>query len=651
MKKLKKLSLALAMLMTFSCLITSCKEPTESNVPEPEPEVPVEEDTGIELEETGYDIVSDKTTQYSIVIPADASGTLNTAANEMQTFIKEATGVNMNVVTDATVSDSAKVISLGDTALAKTNQISTNYAEVEAEGYKIITKDDDLYIVGYSDHGVLYGVYGYLEMTLNYDFFFTDVYTIDKVDTLPLYKYDVTTKPDIERRSYTYGFQRYNPMTMNRMRVRNPDDFIISACGSKNHNSLDILPVEDYGANGTVEKHSEWYSSDGTQLCFTAGGDETSFNRMVEVTTQILFDEMRIESNMDKEILSMNLEDQKTWCNCTACDTLIREKGNGACSATIVNFLNKVIVGLEDKLREAGDARADTFTLYTFAYFKAEAAPVKKEEDGTYSYDESMKMNKHFAVYYAPIAHPYANETLRGSAAGDMIEAWQAICDKVFLWAYNSYFYNWLVAYDSFNTIQDLYRFADEMGVSYLYVQGKQLNPGSDTGFSLLSAYLQSKFAWDVDADMNKLIDKFFAAMYGIEANNMRKFFNEWRAFSIIQFENGLSARPMDRLVGDPGQKALWPKSLITEWVNDLYAMIERLEKTGDTEAAYHVRIEAIFPLFTMAVQWKDELREDLWLKYALDLKAFVTEAGIATVDEVGAGETAKQLWERLGIQ
>ena len=646
MKNIKKMSLALVMLMAFSCIATSCKKQTE-----PEPVGPVDENTDIVLEETGYDIVSDKTTQYSIVIPADASGTLNTAASEMKTFLKESTGVTLNVVTDATVSDSAKVISLGDTALAESNQISTNYEEVESDGYKIITKDDDLYIVGYSDYGVLYGVYGYLELTLNYDFFFTDVYTIDKVDTLPLYKYDVTIKPDIERRSWNYGYQRYNPLTMNRMRVREPNDFMIAPCGSRSHNSLDILPPEKYGENGTIEQHSEWYSSDGTQLCFTAGdvnGD--SFTHMVEVVTQILFDEMRIESNMHKEVLPMNLEDQKTWCNCTGCDTLINEKGNGACSATIVNFLNKVIVGLEDKLREVGDARADTFTLFTYAYFKAEAAPVKKEADGTYSYDESMKMNKHFAVYYAPISHPYANETLRGSGTGEMIEAWGAICENIYLWAYNSYFYNWLVAFDSFNTIQDLYRFANEKGVSYLFVQGKQLNPNADTGFSLLSGYVQSKLAWDVDADMNELIDKFFAAMYGIEATNMRNFFNEWRALSIIQFENGMSARPMDKLVGEPGQGHLWPKNLFADWINDLYAMIDRLEKTGDSQSAYHVRIEACFPLFTMVMQWKSELQEDEWLKYALDLKAFVTEAGIATTDEVGAGQTAKQLWELLGI-
>lgn len=646
MKNIKKMSLALAMLMAFSCIATSCKKQTE-----PEPVGPVDENTDIVLEETGYDIVSDKTTQYSIVIPADASGTLNMAASEMKTFLKESTGVTLNVVTDATVSDSAKVISLGDTALAESNQISTNYEEVESDGYKIITKDDDLYIVGYSDYGVLYGVYGYLELTLNYDFFFTDVYTIDKVDTLPLYKYDVTIKPDIERRSWNYGYQRYNPLTMNRMRVREPNDFMIAPCGSRSHNSLDILPPEKYGENGTIEQHSEWYSSDGTQLCFTAGdvnGD--SFTHMVEVVTQILFDEMRIESNMHKEVLPMNLEDQKTWCNCTGCDTLINEKGNGACSATIVNFLNKVIVGLEDKLREVGDARADTFTLFTYAYFKAEAAPVKKEADGTYSYDESMKMNKHFAVYYAPISHPYANETLRGSGTGEMIEAWGAICENIYLWAYNSYFYNWLVAFDSFNTIQDLYRFANEKGVSYLFVQGKQLNPKADTGFSLLSGYVQSKLAWDVDADMNELIDKFFAAMYGIEATTMRNFFNEWRALSIIQFENGMSARPMDKLVGEPGQGHLWPKNLFADWINDLYAMIDRLEKTGDSQSAYHVRIEACFPLFTMVMQWKSELQEDEWLKYALDLKAFVTEAGIATTDEVGAGQTAKQLWELLGI-
>ncbi len=641
MKKLKTLSLPIALLMAVSCLATSCKHPSENP-----------DNSGLSdivLEETGNNIVKENATQYSIVIPADASATLSAAASEMKTFLKESTGVSMNVLTDENVSDTAKVISLGDTKFAKANALSTTYEEVEEEGYKIVTKDDDLYILGNSDHGVLYGVYGYLEITLNYDFFYTDVYTIDEVETLPLYNYNVIKKPEFNRRSYTYGFQRYDRLTSYRMRVRNPDEFIMTVKGSRNHNSLDILTPEEYGESGTVEAHPEWFSTCGYQLCFTARGDETSFNRMVEVVTQIMFDEMQMESNKEKDILSMCLEDRKTWCNCTACTTMINEIGYGAHSATIVNFLNKVCVGLEEKLRGVEDARADTFTLYTFAYFKAEAAPVKVEADGTITYHESMKMNKHFTVYYAPISHEYATTPIRGSGAGETMRYWKALSDKMYFWGYNSNFYDWFAAYDSFNTIQDMYRYAKEMNVEYLYIQNKQLNAKSDTGFSLLYAYLQSKLSWNVEEDMDALIEKFHKAMYGIEATNMLNFFEEWRVLSQWQFSQGASGRPTQNRSAKLENVHLWPKNLLVDWVEDLYGMIDRLERTGDTDAAHRVKIEAIFPLYMTLTMFKEDLQESVMRQYALDLKAFTNEAGISVVREIPETHT-DELWKELGV-
>ena len=638
MKKL--LSIFLATLTICSVgLVGACKK---NKTPTPQPEQESEKP----LEKTSYNLVDNGKSSYKIVIPNNAGNYINTAATELQFFLEESTGVQLDIIKESEKGTLEHVISLGDTTVAKESSIHASYAEVSDQGYKIKTLGDDLYIVSAKEIGVLYGVYEFLEDSLNYDFFFKDVYTIDKVMTLPLYNFDKTDKPDLDIRCYTYGFQRYDVTTANRMRVINNDSIFARVAGSYNHNSMDILPMEEFGDEGSIEKHPEWYAASKEQLCFTAHGNETSFKRMVEVTAEKMFDSLNLDEYKNYDILSMCLEDiQNKWCSCNACTDMITHIGYGAASSTIINFLNHVCVALENKLRDAGDARAETFRLYTFAYFDCVNAPVSKGEDGSYVFDESMRMNSHFVPYFAPIKENYTIEFSTTDSA-EIMRRWSAISDNMFFWAYNSYFNNWMIPYDTFSSIQDLYRFAKEMDVSYIYVQAQQLNPTASTGFSLLSAYLQSKLGWDVDVDISALTDKFFAAMYGSEAKNVQKYFGEWRTFSTYQLEELKYPTYVSSLkVNDP---QFFPKSVLVGWLNDLYAIQERLIQSGEQQASYNVRIEMLFPLYMTVQYWKDTIVESDLLKYKTDYYNYANEIGITNHEEHA---TIDQLWKNWGMQ
>lgn len=639
----KSLSLFLATLTAFSVCMTGCKKDTTT--PPPAPEMPPEEELEEVLETTGFNLVEKRNSSYKIVVPDGAGNYVNTAATELQFFLEESTGVTLDVVKESQIGGADKIISLGNTQNAKNGNVSATYAELGEQGFKIKTVGDDLYIVGAKEIGVLYGVYGFLESSLNYDFFFKDVYTIDKVETLPLYKFDVTDVPDIGIRCYTYGFQRYDVTTANRMRVINNDTIFARVAGSYNHNSLDILPMEEFGEEGSVEKHAEWYAASKEQLCFTAHGDETSFARMVEVTSDKMFNALNLDAYKTYDILSMCLEDiQNKWCSCDACSDMINNIGYGAASTTIVNFLNHVCVALEDKLKAAGDPRAETFTLYTFAYFECVNAPVSIGEDGAYVFDESMRMNSHFVPYFAPIKEDYTVDFSTTDSA-EIMRRWSAISENMFFWGYNSYFNNWMIPYDTFNSIQSIYRFAKEMEVSYMYVQGQQLNPTASTGFSLLSAYLQSKLGWDVDVDVVALTNKFFTAMYGSEAKNMQKYFGKWRTLSIHQLEE--LNFPTYVSSGKVNDAQFFPKSLLVGWLDDLYAIQERLIASGETQAAYHVRIEMLFPLYMVVQYYGDTLVESDLTKYKTDYYNYVNEIGVTNHEEHA---TVDSLWKQWGM-
>ena len=123
----------------------------------------------------GY-ILKEGRTEYMLVIPETAGTLIQKAASEFNTFFHEATGRDLRIVTEADSSD--KCISIGETSLLTETDITYDYSELGSDGYKIVTRDDDIYLIGGSDYGSLYAVYELLAQLVEYDFFAEDCYTV-----------------------------------------------------------------------------------------------------------------------------------------------------------------------------------------------------------------------------------------------------------------------------------------------------------------------------------------------------------------------------------------------------------------------------------------------------------------------------------------
>ena len=132
------------------------------------------------IKETDKDIIVNGTSDYKILIPSDAGSNTELAASELQFFLEDATGVRLTITEETQDLSGGKYFSLGQTDLLKENGLSATYAELGSDGFRIVTKGDNIFIFGYGDRASLYGVYGYLEQELDYDFFFTDVWKITK---------------------------------------------------------------------------------------------------------------------------------------------------------------------------------------------------------------------------------------------------------------------------------------------------------------------------------------------------------------------------------------------------------------------------------------------------------------------------------------
>lgn len=591
------------------------------------------------LEET---IVRYGNTEYQILIPEICSGEVSTAASELAFFVKESTGVSLPIITDASYNSSGKYISLGDTKLASEQNLSVSHEQVGAQGYWLKTLTDDIYILGTTGKGILNGVYGWLEVTLNYDYFYTDVYSIDKSPTLKLLDYDIYDMPDLGINAAGWGYQ--SGITAARMRMSQRNASIMTApSGANSHTSLSYLPYDTYGKSieeGGAYGYEDWYIDDKANLCYTAHGNEELYNAMVETAAEILFNDFRADANQNQYIASFSGMDTSSWCACNACKEII-DRNYGANSATLILFIKDLAANLKAKFAAVEDPRAETFMICYLTYLCTQDAPVAKVE-GEYVYSEEVLCNKHVVPLYAPIytSYPDSIHDVINTQHKENYFKWAAISQKVLIWNYDTYFGNYMAMYDTYGTIGDLYQFVDQFDVEYYYNQAQWGNPAGVTGFGLLRGYLASKLGWESSLDVPTLIDKFFIGMYGSEAGNVRAIFDEMRVYNHYQ-RNELGMFELVYAGNNPANTNTYSKSVLLSWVERLQEIEKRLEANGETLACVNVQCEVFGPMMILLDLYRSTLTPEQLDRYLEEISAYQISTGISYWSE-GLSITAK---------
>ena len=107
----------------------------------------------------------------TVVIPDSASDLIKTAAQEFQYLLGIATGVTVKTQSDVSLTHTAdgKYISIGETSLLASSGLTIDREELGADGVRIITKDNTVYLVGGSDYGSLYAVYDFMQIVFHYE--------------------------------------------------------------------------------------------------------------------------------------------------------------------------------------------------------------------------------------------------------------------------------------------------------------------------------------------------------------------------------------------------------------------------------------------------------------------------------------------------
>lgn len=530
----------------------------------------------------GQYLVNNGETEYKIVIPAEAGGVLQVASSDLSRFVSEATGVSIPVVKDSEVTGEGKFISLGQTTLLQDTAITYSFDELGRDGYKIITEDDDLYLIGGGEYGSMYAAYELLNILVDWDYFAQDCYTLKKgLSQIPLYDLNLTDVPDFPVRVSSDGVVETSNQALYRLRERPQSENFIVVKGYWAHNSFQY--VKD-----SPDVNETWYNAAQTQLCYTAHGDAEQYEKMQEACFITLRDAL-IQSP-DREAVTFTMQDNHDYCDCDACNAMTEEYG--ALSSTVIVFMNDLNARIREWFEtEEGKPYARDLRIVFFAYNAFEAAPATYDaETDTYVPNNDIKMDNGVYCmlapirmdYYRPITDPVNQEYYNN------LKAWGDMADgNLYLWYYSTNFFNYLAPYDCFDSFAENYRVAAECNAYYLFDQRQTDERVTITGWSILKDYVCSKLAWDTTRNPEELIDRFFEGYFGPVAPEMREMFDQLRLLTEYNKEHkemGGQATIYLSLTSE----TFWPKDILEQWLEIYDRAEQKLAPLKESDPALH---------------------------------------------------------------
>lgn len=559
MRSLKKCAVVtIAMIMAFSCLSACGKKKEEQEVTEQEAK-------------TGYKLVENGNTEYQILLPAEPTEQEKIAAEELNFFFSEATGITMQIVYETDEQAKAgQYISVGETNLYNNSKIKFDYKPLGSSGFGLKLSEDDVYIIG-SERGVVFGAYEFLERQFDYSYVDDGVYTIEKnVTDEDLLDLNIEFKPSIAYRYTTHGYEDKTKDAMYLYRMKYDESYVLTGmAGRPWHNYLTAIPVEKY-----YDEHPEWFSPKKDQLCLTRDREGLA-QEMANVIKQQILDAKA--AGKEIQCIHVGHEDHGVWCGCTSCVEVINKYG-GYHVATGILFMNALSDAITPWMEETGNVVDFT----TFAYHETENAPVVYNEK-TNTYDlisDDLILRDNVNILYAPINADYYSpfDEENNETTYTNFQGWSQVSKNLYVWVYAETFKNYLVPFDNFNSLKSNVRILEEVDTIWCTNQG-QWNNGNSTGFSHLKAYINIKLMWNSNYDINELIKEYCDACYGDASSIMQDILNEyklWRAYNY--YEGGQDGN----LHTEPTAEH-WDATLLKRWLGmyeDAFSAIKKYEKT-----------------------------------------------------------------------
>lgn len=475
-------------------------------------------------------LVENGASKYVIVTPSQMSSAVLYAVSELQTFLLQATGVELQVINDQEISyDETKYyISVGPTKILQESNIDVSYELLGRDG-AVVKLCGNQIILGAAEsdtnYGFLYAVYDFLEYAIDLKIYADTEIVYTRTSYIPLREYNSVNIPDIALRSYPWTkiFYRNSAYNAARMRLYAAAQGMSTMDGSLTslstiHNLYDLVSPNDY-----KESNPEWFSYYGAnnageivliehgQLCFT---NQELINQLTE--NAILY----VNEHPTETILPISVNDNEKCCQCDNCMAAAENYG-GKASGAYLNAINTVARAVKQHL--AGQQRQVEVMLLAYRQYRDAPSNITAEDN--------------VIVYMAPIERCYKHAIdgcEMNEAAYKTLKDWAAISSNIGIYDYATEFTNYYMYLNDWNRLKRDLMIYEEMGVMWNRPLGNVYNMVSP--FQDLRIWVFSQLAWDSSLNTDTLVNDFMANYYGVAGKSMKQYYDTWSArYSVVE--------------------------------------------------------------------------------------------------------------------
>ncbi|MHC4474723.1 MAG: DUF4838 domain-containing protein [Planctomycetota bacterium] len=447
-------------------------------------------------------VAADGRAKTRIIVAENASVSTRYAAEELQRFLGEITGAEIPIANDREPMKQPEII-LGDNAHLRGLPIRIDLTGLGKEGYVLRSVDHHLVIAGGEPRGTLYGVYGLLEDHLGCRWFTTEVSRIPKRSSLTIGPLDEHKMPVLEyREPFVLDCRDGDWAARNRtnghaalLEARHGGKVVY--CGFV-HTFNGLVPPDKY-----FDEHPEYFSMidgkrirEGTQLCCT------NEDVVVIVTEEI---RRRMREHPEATVFSVSQNDWQNYCRCPKCAALAEKEGSDM--APVLFLVNRVADAVGDEFPDKA--------ISTLAY------------QGTRKPCRTMRPRPNVIIRLCSIeccfSHPFEScDSFQNKAFVKDTEGWSKMCDRLWVWNYNTSFRHYYTPYPNLRVRAPNIRFFVRNNVRGIFEQDVYTTTHGE--FSELSGYLGAKLLWDPDYDPELAINEFLEGVYGAAAGPIRRY-------------------------------------------------------------------------------------------------------------------------------
>lgn len=543
-------------------------------------------------------LIENGQSDYIIVIPEESNECIDYAAQELNDFLEKATGVRLPVKKDSQVSLTLKshIISLGDTSFYDISGINVDTTTFNYDGFIMKTVQENLFIKGYRNSGVLYGVYDFLEQFIGIRFLASDYTYIPKLTEVSLWKTDRVEIPAFANRDYYAQQSMQDKAFTSRLRIESAYGEFPAKYGEggtnlftigEGHTTINrLMPIETY-----YDAHPEWYATgmgdNDDEICFTNGitvDGKIDFNNENGLAREMYYRCVEeLEANPVSRILMIGQQDSPVWCECDVCEEsyeIYKESG------TMMIFVN----ALAEELEKWGNEHGRTVDVMTMAYGKSIDPPTIRtsNEDGTEKFvptSDKVVARKNVLVKFAWMGcnkHGIDDSSCQANkTAHNRLKGWQSITDRFTIWDYATNYDTNFWWFENFESFVDNFKFYRNIGVEGLLTQGAPHASNYYQGH--LENYLFAKLSWNPEYDVNELVADFNNHYYADNVAGVNEFVRLMRLnFNTLDetLQNGFHTQLYAS--GNMRDADLWPVSLLEKAENAIRNEITALKNRED---------------------------------------------------------------------